>query len=110
MAERRRAHGRRLDQIEEVLTPVFVEIEALRLLFGVLLEIDFERAIATDADPVMLEMLDRLEAMLGQIDPDTEDVAEQIRMAALAAAIVVADRGEDVEIEMDDGQEPANDD
>jgi len=106
----RKNHSRRLDRIEDALPPVFVEIEALRILVGLMLDVDFGRTVETDVEPMIFELLERLEDRLEEIDPGTEDVTEQIRVAALAAAIGIADRGETVDIEVDDGQEPANDD
>lgn len=100
----------RLDRIEALLPTVLVEIEALRLLFGLLLDADFSRTVETDIRPIVFEILERLDDRLEELDPDTEDVAEQIHLAAIAAAVVIADRGETVDIEVDDGQEPANDD
>lgn len=106
----RKNHSRRLARIEGALPPIFVEIEALRLLVGLLLDIDFGRTIDTEVEPMVLELLERLEDRLDEIDPETDEMAEQLKLAALAAAIAIADRGETVDIEVDDGQEPANDD
>lgn len=102
----------RLDRIEAVLPTVLVEIEALRLLFGLLLDFDFVRTDETAVEAFMFDIQSVLEDMLDEADLGTADVAEQIRIAAIASAMVIANRGQSVEvdIEVDNGQEPANDD
>ena len=100
----------RLDQIEALLPPLAVQVEALRLLVGLFLDVDFGRTVETEVEPMLFEILERLEDRLDEIDPDTEDPVEQIQLAAIAAAVAIADRGETVDIELDDGLEPANDD
>lgn len=105
-------HRERIDRIEALLPTVLVEIEALRILFGLIIDFDFIRTADTTSQPLLFEVQAALEDMLAEIDTDTEDVSEQIRLSAICSAMLIADRGESevVDIEVDDGETAANDD
>ncbi|RRN64666.1 hypothetical protein [Caulobacter sp. 602-1] len=86
----------------------------MRILFQLLIDFDLHRTNGTEVEPLLFEIQGALEDMLDELDPDTEEIAEQIRLAAIASAMLIADRGESevVDIEVDDAPHggPANDD
>lgn len=108
----RETHRERLDRIEALLPVVLVEVEALRILIGLLLDADFHRQEGATFEPFLFVVQDALSDMIEEIDPESDDVSEQIRLGAVMSAMLIADRGESevVDIEVDDGEPAANDD
>lgn len=97
----------RLDEVEEAISVMLIQIEALRLLFSLLLDFDLVRIEEGLEEPHLLAFEDALAEMLEQADPDSEDPTEAVRAAAIASALRLVDRESPADGR---GDGPANDD
>lgn len=103
---RRETVRARLDEIEDAISLMLIQIEALRLLFSLLLDFDLVRIEEGLEEPHLLAFEDALAEMLEQADPDSEDPTEVVRAAAIASALRLVDRGPPAG---GGGDRPAND-
>lgn len=97
----------RLDEIEEAISLMLIQIEALRLLFSLLLDFDLIRVEEGLAEPHLFAFEDALVELQEQSDPDSDDPREVVRAAAIASALRLVDRSA-----LEEAAEvgPANDD
>lgn len=77
----------RLDEAEEAISLMLIQIEALRLLFSLLLDFDLIRVEEGLSEPHLLAIEDALVEMLEQADPDADDPMEVVRAAAISSAL-----------------------
>lgn len=106
MAPRQTARVR-LDEAEEAISLMLIQIEALRLLFSLLLDFDLIRVEEGLSEPHLFAFEDALVEMLEQADPDADDPMEVVRAAAISSALRLVDRSALEEV-VENG--PANDD
>lgn len=82
----------RLDEIEEAISLMLIQIEALRLLFSLLVDFDLVRIEEELDEPLLLAIEDALVELQEQSDPDSDDPREVVRAAAIASALRLVDR------------------
>lgn len=94
-----------------------VQVEALRLLFSLLLDFDLDRSDDLGGEPLVVPIAQTLEAMLDAADPEATEPGAQIKVEAIAAALRIIGPVESEEFDMDiedpdapPGPGPANDD
>lgn len=102
----------RLALIEEVLSPVLIEVMALRLIIRLLFEAEADIADDEDRAPLDVEIAMVLDEMIEEIDDATEEPEElvtlQVRQSA-RALLNVSSGLVDVEYEEPDGETHEND-
>lgn len=100
----------RLALIEEVLSPVLIEVMALRLLFRLLFDAETEIADDQDRTPLDVEIACVLDDLIDEIDDASEDPQElvllQTRLSARALLNVSSGL---VDLEEPDETPPMND-
>ncbi|WP_168072831.1 hypothetical protein [Caulobacter sp. SSI4214] len=93
----------RLDQIEAFLPAMAVQVEALRLLFGMLMDFDLDRSDDLGGEPLVVPIAQTLEAMLDAADPEATEPGAQIKVEAIAAALRIIGPIETEEVDIEIG-------
>lgn len=91
----------RLEQIEAFLPTMAVQVEALRLLFGLLMDFDMDRSDDQGGEPLVVPIAQTLEAMLDAADPEATEPGAQIKVEAIAAALRIIGPVESEEFDVD---------
>lgn len=100
----------RVDLIEQVLSPLMIEMMALRLLFRLLFDAEASLAEDEEREPLDILIAMALDDLIEEIDDATEEPEELVRLQTrLAARALLKATSELVDVDDPDGEAHEND-
>lgn len=99
----------RLDVIEDVITPVLVELTMFKIVLERLLDVDIERCEILGLDPYRFLIEEELSEVFDEM-PESDDGPPDLRRLAVARALDFLQYVDPADPDIQSGPGPANDD